>query len=123
MNKRGSDQRSDIRDNLFDATPARLSVQLPFNLNVRFAPTPTALLQSLLDTVPGLKHKAALSVAYGAGLRATELISLKVCEIDSKRMIIRVERARAARTHPKQQAITRKRISQHARVLRAVRPA
>src|SRR5436305_14356323 len=44
----------------------------------------------LLDAAPGLKYKAALSVAYGAGLRATEVISLKVSDIDSKRMIIRV---------------------------------
>jgi integrase/recombinase XerD len=44
----------------------------------------------LLDTAPGLKYKAALSVAYGAGLRATEVVSLKVSDIDSKRMIIRV---------------------------------
>jgi integrase len=31
------------------------------------------------------------SVAYGAGLRAAEVVSLKVSDIDSKRMIIRVE--------------------------------
>jgi integrase/recombinase XerD len=40
---------------------------------------------------PGLKYKAALSVAYGAGLRAAEVVSLKVCDIDSKRLLIRVE--------------------------------
>src|SRR5207248_2954682 len=45
----------------------------------------------LLDAAPGLKYKAALSVAYGAGLRAAEVISLKVSDIDSKRMVIRVE--------------------------------
>ena len=45
----------------------------------------------LLDAAPGLKYKAALSVAYGAGLRAAEVVSLKVSDIDSKRMIIRVE--------------------------------
>jgi hypothetical protein len=39
----------------------------------------------LLDAVPGLKYKAALSVAYGAGLRAAEVISLKVGDVDSKR--------------------------------------
>jgi len=43
----------------------------------------------LLDAAPGLKYKAALSVAYGAGLRATEVISLKISDIDSKQMIIR----------------------------------
>jgi len=40
---------------------------------------------------PGLKHKAALSVAYGAGLRALEVCMLRVSDIDSKRMLIRVE--------------------------------
>jgi site-specific recombinase XerD len=48
----------------------------------------------LLDAAPGLKYKAALSVAYGAGLRANEVISLKVSDIDSRRMIIRVEQGK-----------------------------
>ena len=48
----------------------------------------------LLDAVPGLKYKAALSVAYGAGLRAAEVVSLKVGDIDSKRMVIRVEQGK-----------------------------
>jgi site-specific recombinase XerD len=48
----------------------------------------------LLNAAPGLKYKAALSVAYGAGLRAAEVVSLKVCDIDSRRMIIRVEQGK-----------------------------
>jgi site-specific recombinase XerD len=48
----------------------------------------------LLDAAPGLKYKAALSVAYGAGLRAAEVVSLKVSDIDSKRMVIRVEQGK-----------------------------
>jgi site-specific recombinase XerD len=47
-----------------------------------------------LDAAPSLKHKAALSVAYGAGLRASEIISLKVEDIDSTRMVIRVEQGK-----------------------------
>jgi integrase/recombinase XerD len=43
---------------------------------------------------PGLEYKAALSVAYGAGLRACEVVSLKVCDIDSKRLLIRVEQGK-----------------------------
>jgi integrase/recombinase XerD len=39
----------------------------------------------LLEAAPGPKHKAALSVAYGAGLRAMEVVALKVCDVDSKR--------------------------------------
>ena len=45
----------------------------------------------LLEHASGLKYKAALSVAYGAGLRVSEVANLKVCDIDSKRMLIRVE--------------------------------
>jgi integrase len=37
----------------------------------------------LLEAAPGLKHRAALSVAYGAGLRAMEVVALKACDIDS----------------------------------------
>ncbi len=48
----------------------------------------------LLDAAPGLKYKAALSVAYGAGLRAAEVVSLKISDIDSERMIIRVEQGK-----------------------------
>ena len=40
---------------------------------------------------PGLKYKAALSIAYGAGLRGGEVVMLRVGDIDSKRMLIRVE--------------------------------
>ena len=46
---------------------------------------------------PGLKYKAALSVAYGAGLRAMEVVALKVIDIDSKRMLIRVEQGKGRR--------------------------
>jgi integrase/recombinase XerD len=48
----------------------------------------------LLNAAPGLKYKAALSVAYGAGLRAAEVVALKVVDIDSKRMVIRVEQGK-----------------------------
>jgi site-specific recombinase XerD len=48
----------------------------------------------LLDAAPGLKYKAALSVAYGAGLRISEVAALKVSDIDSGRMVIRVEQGK-----------------------------
>jgi len=43
---------------------------------------------------PGLKYKAALSIAYGAGLRGGEVVMLRVSDIDSKRMLIRVEQGK-----------------------------
>jgi integrase/recombinase XerD len=48
----------------------------------------------LLDAAPGLKYKAALSVAYGAGLRVSEVVALKIGDIDSKRMVICVEQGK-----------------------------
>lgn len=45
----------------------------------------------LIDAAPGAKYRAALSVAYGAGLRASEVVSLKVSDIDKTRMVIRIE--------------------------------
>jgi site-specific recombinase XerD len=50
--------------------------------------------ERMLEAAPGLKYKAALSVAYGAGLRVSEIISLKICDIDSARMVIRVEQGK-----------------------------
>ena len=43
---------------------------------------------------PGLKYKAALSIAYGAGLRGGEVVMLRVSDVDSKRMLIRVEQGK-----------------------------
>src|SRR5271156_3470807 len=43
-----------------------------------------------LQAVPGLRNRAALTTAYGAGLRVCEVAALKVGDIDSSRMVIRV---------------------------------
>ncbi|HEV2673065.1 MAG TPA: phage integrase N-terminal SAM-like domain-containing protein [Aliidongia sp.] len=48
----------------------------------------------LLDAAPGIKYKAILGTAYGAGLRVSEVASLKIDDIDSTRMLIRVEQGK-----------------------------
>jgi len=53
--------------------------------------------RQLLDAPVSLKYKAALSVAYGAGLRASEVTHLKVTDIDSQRMLIHVEQGKGDR--------------------------
>jgi integrase len=45
----------------------------------------------LLNATTCLKHQAALSVAYGAGLRVAEVSGPKVSDIDSERMLLRIE--------------------------------
>ena len=51
----------------------------------------------LIAATTCLKHRAALSVAYGAGLRVAEVAQLKVGNIDSERMLIVVERGKGGR--------------------------
>jgi integrase/recombinase XerD len=48
----------------------------------------------LLEAAPGPKYKAALSAAYGAGLRVSEVVALKVSDIDSKRMLLKIEQGK-----------------------------
>jgi len=66
-------------------------IREPRKLPVVLSPEQVA---RLLDAAPGIKYKAALSVAYGAGLRASEVVSLKISDIDSTRMVIRVEQGK-----------------------------
>ena len=51
----------------------------------------------LLEAAGSLRNKAALCVAYGSGLRASEVCHLKVSDIDSERMILRVEDGKGQR--------------------------
>jgi len=51
----------------------------------------------LLAAVDNLKHQTALAVAYGAGLRASEVVSLKVNDIDSQRMTLRIEQGKGSK--------------------------
>jgi integrase/recombinase XerD len=74
-----------------EATAKMASVRKPRKLPVVLSPEEVA---RLLDAAPGLKYRAALSVAYGAGLRAAEVVSLKIADIDSTRMVIRVEQGK-----------------------------
>lgn len=50
--------------------------------------------QAFFDHVPGLKYRAALMTCYGAGLRVSEAVALKVSDIDSPRKLLRVEQGK-----------------------------
>ncbi|GAB4366018.1 MAG: hypothetical protein Kow00114_23710 [Kiloniellaceae bacterium] len=74
-----------------DAQAGMTTVREARRLSVILSPGEVA---RLLDAAPGLKAKAALSVSYGASLRASEVVSLKVTDIDSSRQVIRVEQGK-----------------------------
>jgi len=48
----------------------------------------------LLASATNIKHRAILSLAYATGLRASEVVSLKLTDIDRDRMLIRVEQGK-----------------------------
>jgi site-specific recombinase XerD len=48
----------------------------------------------LIAAAPNQKYQTALSIAYGTGLRVSEVIALKVSDIDSQRMTLRVEQGK-----------------------------
>ena len=63
--------------------PCRLPVVLSHEEVVQF-----------FDHVPSLRYRAALMICYGAGLRVSEAVALKVTDIDSQRMLLRVEQGK-----------------------------
>ena len=71
-------------------SPVRVPDRLPLVLS-------TEDIARLLNAAPNLKSKAALSVAYSAGLRASEVCHLKITDIDSERRLIRVELGKGSR--------------------------
>jgi site-specific recombinase XerD len=66
-------------------------VHVPYKLPVVLSREEVA---RLIAAARNLKHQTALSVAYGAGLRASEVINLKVSDIDSERMTLRIEQGK-----------------------------
>jgi|GraSoi2013_115cm_1033766.scaffolds.fasta_scaffold28923_2 integrase/recombinase XerD len=61
----------------------RLATKLPIVLS------PLEVSQ-FFENVPSLKYRAALMLCYGAGLRISEAVAVRVSDIDSQRMLIRI---------------------------------
>jgi site-specific recombinase XerD len=66
--------------------PRKLPVVLSADEVVRF-----------LEAVPGLKSRAALTTAYAAGLRVSEAVRLKIGDIESGRMMLRIEQGKGGK--------------------------
>jgi len=66
--------------------PRKLPVVLSADEVVRF-----------LEAVSSLKSRVALTTAYAAGLRVSEVICIKIADIDSRRMVIRIEHGKGGK--------------------------
>jgi site-specific recombinase XerD len=79
--------RTDLPERIaYAREPRKLPVVLSAGEVVRF-----------LEAVANLKHRVALTTAYAAGLRAAEVASLKLADIDSSRMVLRVEQGKGGK--------------------------
>ncbi len=69
-------------------------VRVPRKLPVILSPKEVA---RLLNAATSPRNKTALAVAYGAGLRVSEVVSLRVNDIDSQRMVLKVEQGKGSK--------------------------
>jgi integrase len=77
-------RRSDLADEV-------QSVREPRRLPVALSPEEVG---RMLAATTNIKHKAAIGLTYATGLRASEVMALKISDIDSDRMVIRVEQGK-----------------------------
>jgi len=77
-------KRSDLADEV-------VSAREPRRLPIVLSPQEVG---RLLASATNIKHKALLSLAYATGLRASEVVSLKLPDIDRERMVVRVEQGK-----------------------------
>ena len=84
----------DITLDRADAMARMQPVRVPRTLPVVLSREEVA---RLIAAAANLKHQTALSLAYGTGLRASEVVALKVGDIDSQRMTLRVEQGKGSR--------------------------
>lgn len=70
--------------------------KIPFPRKVKKLPVVLSVgeVARFLDAIPNLKHRAILMTAYSAGLRTSEVVRLRVKDIDSERMVIRIEQSK-----------------------------
>ena len=69
-------------------------VHTPRKIPVVLSPEEVA---RLIGAAGSLRNQTALSVAYGAGLRVSEVVALKVSDIDSQRMALRIEQGKGSK--------------------------
>lgn len=66
-------------------------VKVPRTLPVVLSPEEVS---RLIAAARNVKHQVALSLAYGTGLRVSEVVGLKVTDVDSQRMTLRVQQGK-----------------------------
>jgi site-specific recombinase XerD len=76
-------------------------IPIEYSLSRKVRKLPTVLTQedicNIINATDNLKHRLILMTAYSAGLRASEVIALKPKNIESKKMLIKVEKGKGSK--------------------------
>jgi len=76
-------------------------IPIEYSLSKKVRKLPTVLLQddicNIINATDNLKHRLILMTTYSAGLRASEVIALKPKNIESKKMLIKVEKGKGSK--------------------------
>jgi site-specific recombinase XerD len=67
------------------------SVHVPRKLPIILSPQEVA---QIIQCAASVRDQTALAITYGAGLRVSEVVALRVSDIDSQRMTLRIEQAK-----------------------------
>lgn len=70
--------------------PDRVEHKLPKVLSIEDV-------KAILDSIANVKHKALISTIYSCGMRISEALNLKISDVDSKRMMVRIENSKGKR--------------------------
>lgn len=54
-------------------------------------------IKKVLGSIDNLKHRTLISTIYSSGMRISEVLNLKISDIDSKRMMVRIENSKGNR--------------------------
>ncbi|MFY0684624.1 MAG: tyrosine-type recombinase/integrase [Balneola sp.] len=102
-----------------------LNEEIDFDFNIKMkkpSTIPEVLsveeVQRLLNSFTNLKHKAIFTLCYSAGLRLGEILNIKISDIDSDRMQIRINQAKGKKDRysllsPKVLELLRKYVSEY----------
>lgn len=74
----------------------RLYIEIDRPFKPKYLPTVLSLVEvkSILDNTINVKHKTILTTIYGCGLRISEVLNLRIQDVDSKRNCIRIRQAK-----------------------------
>ncbi|MBD3359171.1 MAG: tyrosine-type recombinase/integrase [Candidatus Buchananbacteria bacterium] len=80
-------------------------IKITFKINLRYSKKPKRLpiilsrdeIEAIITAIKNNKHRLILSLAYGAGLRVSEVVRLKVADLDFEGLSIHIKQAKGAK--------------------------